>query len=248
LNFSETKMKFAACLAVIGGITALVAPRFYEAGESEVEKSEPKVPEESLESLVQRLPHAGADAKSDIARTLGDRGTPKFALPILVDLLKDDDFGVRFTAAYAIGKAESSAHHESTALLRLIEREPEGVGCVYVLAAAYTALSRIKVNAPALHAQARIDMRDPALEIRMVAVVASVDCANGNMEIIVPSLVIMLEDPLADHRSFAANRLREYGKQASAAIPALRAMKDDIDEKVRKSARNALDSIVGADE
>jgi HEAT repeat protein len=168
-------------------------------------------------------------ARRMAAETLGKSG-PK-AVPALIDMLKDENSGVRMSAAYALGQIGPDAKAALPALMRLLEdKSSEARG------SAAEAVARIapaeKTTIPALTHL----LRDDDLSVRRPAAFALARIGQAA----VPVLAELLKDKDARVRLEAAEALRAMGAKARPAIPALAEALRDDDAEVRRAAYWAL--------
>lgn len=158
----------------------------------------------------------------------------KPAISALSGALDDEDREVRRLASRALGHLGPEAKSCLTLLGRSLDDKELSVRLAAALA---------------------IQELDPSEKIHTKVLIEGMKMGEGGIIIVVgrygekaawavPTLVSLLEDRRAGIRRIAADALRDIGPAASAAEDALRkAAKDDVDDRVRDAAQEALAAV-----
>ena len=175
------------------------------------------------------------------AELLGEVGLEaEFAIPALLQSLSDSDSFVRGNAAEALGNIKRKAELVVPALLFALKDNDS-----YVRFSAVGAIGMFGSDASEAAVElARVLKEDVDINVRWHT--AGSLGATGNSVLAVPALVRALSDSSPAVNRFAAQGLKQLGKDATDAIPKLKELLSGRDEGARVAAAEAL-FLIGDD-
>jgi HEAT repeat protein len=153
------------------------------------------------------------------------------ALPVLLDLMQEEDVGVRCWAIAAIGRVGPAAQSAFVVIRDATQDTDERIQ-----GSAWRALVAINADEAAIFFLDRIKSRDRSLLMFLRAL----GKCGASARKAVPGLVDLLHDGNPQVRSRAAEALGDIGPDAGEAVPHLVVLLKDPEEQCRSSASLAL--------
>lgn len=162
------------------------------------------------------------------------------ALPVLVNLLKDQDVVIQDQAALAIGRFGSKAKPAVPALVQFLKNHPQGKPFNPILA-----LGAIGPEAREAVPEIVAAMSDKELELNCFHALANI---GSGAAAVVPALIIASHHPNCDFQLLALETLMKIDPPARSALPALRELQTNSVDSVRILAHVAIAKIEGQPE
>ncbi len=192
-----------------------------------------------VQSLIQELGSSDADTRYAAVKRLESLGPEAAeATTALAERLQDTDGKVRYRAAKALSKIGPGAAPATSALADALRNDDPEV--VYYSAKALAKIGRpAEASGPAL-AAALTAQSDTKLRRVLSKAIYEVETTSPK---VVPALTSAIKDPDADVCCYAVMAMSRLGGRAKSAVPAVRALAQHSDARIKQAAESALERM-----